>query len=87
MPTSLPRTQVTHTALVRHALDVAAKRWPGEKNGALLVHLIEEGARAVEGSTQASELDRRDRLRGLAEKFAEFYGPDYLDEIREGWNE
>lgn len=35
MPTTRPRFQVTETAAVAHAIDLAAKRWPGESRARL----------------------------------------------------
>jgi hypothetical protein len=91
MPTTLPRTLVTHTPPVQRALDIAARRWPGEKPGALIGHLISEGAHAVEQAEDADIQARRAQARALAEEFARDFGstfPDnYLAELREGWPE
>jgi hypothetical protein len=85
MPTTLPRSQVTHTPEVRHALDVAARRWPDQKPGALLVRLIEEGARSIEDDDASA--GRAQRIRDLSTRYAGVYGEDYLTEVREGWDE
>ncbi|MEU2201461.1 hypothetical protein [Isoptericola sp. NPDC019482] len=85
MPTTNPRTQVTHTAPVRHALDVAAKRWPGEKQSVLLTRLIEAGAESIESTAKSDSEARRRKARELAGKYEGVYGPGYLDELREGW--
>jgi hypothetical protein len=52
MVTTLPRTQVTHTAPIQHALSVAATRWPqySTRPSALLRNLILEGSRSLESS-------------------------------------
>ena len=49
MPTTLPRTTITHTPLVQRALGLAAGAWPEDANSsrALLLNLINEGARTV----------------------------------------
>jgi hypothetical protein len=86
MPTALPRSFITHTAPVQRALSVAQTQWPGEKPSALLVHLAQVGAEAIEAQ-------RRDRLRELellAEEIDADYGNQYtetyLGEVRAGWH-
>lgn len=85
MPTDLPRTQVTHTATVRHALEVAAKRWPNQRPGQLIVRLIEEGAKTVEEADKDLQQNRRERLTAIGSRYAEDYGTGYLDDVRTGW--
>lgn len=87
MPTKHHRTFVTHTPQVTRALDIARRHWPDEKReSALLVHLLEEGMRAVEASEAAERSDRIARLRGLA-RHSDSYGQGYLEQVREGWAE
>jgi predicted metal-dependent phosphoesterase TrpH len=90
MPTTLPRTQVTHTREVRHALEVAARRWPGQRPSVLLAHLIEEGAHAIEADAAGRDADRRDRVESVAARlatdFGHLYTDDYLAEERAGWD-
>lgn len=85
MPTTLHRTQVTHTEPVKRALGVAAKQWPGQKDSALLLRLIDEGARAIEARQARQAQERRERVLALAGKYTGVYGPGYLDEVRQGW--
>lgn len=87
MPTERPRTQVTHTPEVAFALDVARRRWPNESPGRLIVHLIEEGARAIDSGSTAAAADHEKRVAQLAGKYTGVYGPDYLETLREGWDE
>jgi hypothetical protein len=47
MPTTLPRTNITHTPRIQRALDVASRRWPNEPDGKLLVRLVTLGAEAI----------------------------------------
>lgn len=87
MPTSRPRTQVTHTDTVQHALEVAAQRWPGQKPSVLLTHLIEEGARVIESEESEETAERRSKLDALIREHGAVYGPGYLDDVRDGWDE
>lgn len=80
-----PRLQVTETESVTHALDVAARRWPGKSRAALLAALAEEGARVLEADEAGRRDERRARLTRLAGGFD--YEPGYLDELREDWPE
>lgn len=87
MPTKHQRTFVTHTPQVVRALEVARRRWPEEeRESALLVHLVEEGMKAVESGDDAERAERVARLRALA-RHSDFYGEGYLEEVREGWPE
>jgi len=46
MPTTLPRTYITHTPQVQRALEVARRRWPNEsRDSALIANLLEVGQR------------------------------------------
>ncbi|WP_145985226.1 hypothetical protein [Mycobacterium leprae] len=55
VPTTRPRYQVTETPQVAHALDQAAKRWPGEPRSKLLRRLIEVGAGILERDERAED--------------------------------
>jgi len=85
LPTALPRTQITHTNEVQHALEVAQKRWPGQRPGALLLHLIEEGARSVEASNADAAAQRRADIERIAAGFKGVYRPGDLEALREEW--
>lgn len=87
MPTTRPRTQITHTGEIERALEVARQRWPGQQPSALLAHLIEEGARAVESTNGSAAARHRAALAEVSGSFPGAYGPGYLDELREGWPE
>jgi len=87
MPTVLDRTSVTHTPKIRQALDIANKRWPGERESALLVRLVERGAISVEEELQAQRDARVAAIRRGAGSLEGVFGANYLEEIREGWNE
>ncbi|MCK2025805.1 MULTISPECIES: hypothetical protein [Microbacterium] len=88
MPTKHPRTNITHTPQVARALDVARRRWPEEeRDSALILLLLEEGARAVEEHADEGDARRAQRLRSLAGRYSGVYGDDYLERVREGWDE
>lgn len=88
MPTKNPRTHITHTPQVMHALDVARGHWPLEdRESALILRLLDEGAKAIEKSDARNEAQRQARISELAGKHSDLFGADYLTEIREGWSE
>ncbi len=88
MPTKRPRTNITHTPQVQHALEVARTHWPSEhRENALLLNLLEAGAKAIEASDEFATERRVERIREVAGKHTGLYGPGYLDELREGWAE
>lgn len=87
MPTALERTQITHTAEVQRALAIARRTWPDERAGALLVRLITEGAKSLEGQIGTLEQQRHDQVIEVSEKYAGVYGADYLAALRDEWPE
>lgn len=88
MPTAHQRTNITHTAQVARALDVARRGWPNERrDSALILHLLEEGAKVVEARTADAEAARREHLRRVAGKRSALYPDGYLDDLRGEWDE
>ncbi|MCL1899005.1 MAG: hypothetical protein FWG11_00530 [Promicromonosporaceae bacterium] len=87
MPTTLTRTQVSHTPRVQHALDVARRRWPGTRPAALIAEVLEDWARQAETAEAAQRQAQISRRLSLAGKYTDIYGPGYLDKVREGWAE
>jgi hypothetical protein len=85
MPTTLPRTVITHTPPVRQALDVARACWPQEKESALIVRMMEYAAQGL----AREERNRLAELSALAAAvdadYGHGYGDDYLAEVRRGW--
>ena len=87
MPTTRPRYQVTETPLVAHALDVAARVWPGEPRSRLLLRLIYAGGAALE-QRQGEMVSRRvEAIDASSGKYAGAFGDGYLAELRRDWPE
>lgn len=88
MPTKLPRTHITHTPEVEHALDVARARWPeADRESTLLIRLLTAGANAIEAQQREATTQHVARIRALAGIHSDLYEPGYLEELRDGWNE
>jgi len=83
MPTHRPRHQITEIPEVAHAIDQAARRWPGEPRSKLLIRLVLQGARSLEPDLQR---DRREQaITTTSGKYAEAFGDGYLETLREDW--
>lgn len=88
MPTKHPRTNITHTPQVVHAIEVARREWPHEeRESVLLLRLLDEGARTVEARASDSEANRLQRIDMIAGRYAAVYPAGYLDDLREDWGE
>ncbi len=89
MPTTRPRYVITETDEVARALDAAAERWPEDRDSRskLVVHLLEEGCRAIGEAHGQAVADRREALRRTSGVLTGLYGSDYLHRIREDWAE
>jgi hypothetical protein len=89
MPTTRPRHVITESDEVTQALDVAAKRWPEDRDrpAKLVLHLIREGCRAVGETTGQIATDRKKALRRTSGLLTGVYGPGYLDRLRRDWPE
>jgi len=87
MPTTRRRHLITETEQVALALDDAAKRWPAESGNRakLLLHLVEEGHRAVVEHQESSLRERREAVARTSGALTGLYGTDYLDELRADW--
>ncbi len=83
MPTTRPRYQVTETTAVARALDLAAKRWPGEPRSKLLLRLLEAGCGALE---RDRHLDAHlAAVVASSGRYAQAFGREYLTELRADW--
>ena len=89
MPTSRPRHVITETDEIARALDAAAKRWPENRDSRakLVVRLLGEGYRALNETTVQAAAERREALRGTSGLLTGFYGPGYLQQLRQDWPE
>ncbi|MFK0402875.1 hypothetical protein ACIQTT_11140 [Microbacterium sp. NPDC090225] len=88
MPTKHPRTNITHTPQVAHAIEVARREWPDEvRESVLLLRLLDEGARVIEARVSGAESSRRERIDVIAGRYSAVYPVRYLEELREDWDE
>jgi predicted NBD/HSP70 family sugar kinase len=89
MPTARPRHTITETEEIERALDDAAEHWPSEREarGKLLLHLIEEGHRALRAQREAAAEKRRAAIAASSGMFDDVYEDGYLDELRKDWPE
>ena len=89
MPTKRPRIVITETDPVIQALATAARRWPkdADRPSVLLLHLVEEGRKALEAGDVRTTTRRRGAIRRSAGAATGSYGPGFLDQLREEWPE
>jgi hypothetical protein len=87
MPTTRPRHLVTETDQVAKALDDAARRWPEDRGrrGKLLLHLVEEGHRALLDEADDRRRVRLAAIRRTSGSLSGVYDGDYLERLREDW--
>lgn len=85
MPTARPRYQVTETPPVARALDLAAKRWPGESRSKLLRRLVDVGGGTLEQDEQDEAGAHEAAVIASSGRYAEVFGPGYLTELRADW--
>ncbi|MGO4534135.1 hypothetical protein [Leifsonia sp. 2MCAF36] len=70
MPTTLLRTQITHTPSVTRALQAARETWSAETDGKLLLHLIEVGERALREQRDRDDEGRRAEIARISGRYA-----------------
>jgi hypothetical protein len=89
VPTTRPRHVVTETEAVARALDDAARRWPEDRanRAKLLLHLVEEGHRAVTDTQEATVRASREAVSRTSGALTGLYGDGYLDLLRKDWPE
>lgn len=81
------RYQITETADIGHALDMAARRWPDESRSKLLVRLLRAGSAALEREDSDAGRHRQETIRATSGKYEDVFGPTYLLDLREDWPE
>ncbi|HEU0190398.1 MAG TPA: hypothetical protein VFR17_03875 [Mycobacterium sp.] len=87
MPTARPRYQVTETPRVARALDLAARRWPGESRSKLLLRLVDVGGGTLEHEQHAEDGAHRAAVQASSGRYAAAFGPGYLADLRADWPE
>lgn len=85
MPTVRPRYQVTETLEVARALDLAAKRWPGEPRSKLLLRLVDVAGDALEHDQHLAASAHQAAVTASSGRYPEAFGPEYLTELRADW--
>ena len=85
MPTTRLRHQVTETPEVAHALDLAAKRWPGLSRSKLLLRLVHAGGSALERDHDIEASAHHAAVTGSSGRYDDAFGSDYLTELRADW--
>jgi hypothetical protein len=71
VPTARPRYQITETTEVARALDLAAKRWPGESRVKLLRQLVGVARNTLEHDQHAEDGARHAAARANSSRYAE----------------
>ncbi len=85
MPTTRPRHFITETEELAHALDEAARRWPGVSRPQLVVRLALEGDHAARQAQEQRRQRRLEAVRRYSGILTGTYGADYLRKLREEW--
>jgi hypothetical protein len=87
MPTTRPRLTTTETDEVALALDEAARQWPEEREARsrLLLHLVDEGYRAIRKGREERAARRRAAVRQTEGALTGSYPDGYLARLRDEW--
>ncbi len=85
MPTARLRYQVTETPQVAHALDLAAKQWPGVPRSKLLLRLVKAGCDSLDVEQHAEADAHRVAVTAGSGRDPDAFGPNYVSELRQDW--
>ena len=87
MPTARPRYPITETAEIAVALEVAAARWPEDRDKPrlLLLHLIAEGMAAVRAADEERVAERRAAVERSSGSATGLFEDGYLEQLRSEW--
>lgn len=69
------------------ALDLAARRWPGEPRSKLVLRLIHAGSAALEMERTASAERRAAAVDATRGKYSDAFRDGYLIDLRQDWPE
>lgn len=80
---------ITETDDIAEAIDEAAHHWTGDRHDRkrLLMHLIEEGHRALREQQEKASAARIEAVRRTAGALTGVYREDELERLREDWPE
>jgi len=87
MPTIRQRYQVTETAALARALELAEQEWPGEPRSRLIERLATAGAAQLEADHVERRRKRMAVLDEMRDMFTGTFPPNYLEDLRKDWPE
>lgn len=87
MPTSRHRIQITETSDIEHAIDLAARHWPGESRSKLLLRVIHAGSSVLERDREEEIRRRLEAIEATSGKYSDAFSENYLAELRKDWPE
>ncbi|MGI8948179.1 MAG: hypothetical protein ACR2FV_09455 [Ornithinimicrobium sp.] len=68
-----------------HALDIAARRWPGDSRPKLLLRLLHAGGAVLEQGLSEEVRSRVEAIDASSGKYADAFSGDYLAGLRQDW--
>ncbi len=89
MPTTRRRLVITETDDVAAVLELAAQRWPEDRDHRrrLLLHLVHEGGRSIEQADESARAAQRRAVERTSGALTGAYRRDELAVLREDWPE